>query len=176
MELTSSSFLVTLIAVTALAMLLALLLWNRIPGPGPVRWAARVLMIAVCQLTAICVVATWINGSYGLYASWDDLLGRGTGENASAMTGPPVGRAKFTQGGEGTLSTYFRGTHSKLAGQVIVWTPRGTTTRPRPGPVTPYWCCCTGIRVLLGPGSTWGPCRGRWRSWCGSARPTRSSW
>ncbi|MFD9568231.1 alpha/beta hydrolase [Streptomyces sp. NPDC059982] len=125
MELTSTSFLVTLVAVTALAMLLALLLWNRIPGPGAVRWAVRVLMIGLCQLTAICVVATWINGSYGLYASWDDLLGRGTGQNASAMTGAPVGRARFTQGSDGTLATYFRGSHSKLAGQVIVWTPPG---------------------------------------------------
>ncbi|MGO4458525.1 alpha/beta hydrolase [Streptomyces sp. M-16] len=123
MELTSTAFLVTLIAVTALAVLLALLLWNRVPGPAPVRWTARVLMIGLCQLTAICVVAAWINGSFGLYASWDDLLGTGNGEEASAMTGPPVGRAKFTQGGDGTLSTYVRGSHSKLAGQVIVWTP-----------------------------------------------------
>ncbi|MDJ0382725.1 alpha/beta hydrolase-fold protein [Streptomyces sp. G-G2] len=122
-ELTSTSFLVTLIAVTVLAMLAALFLWNRIPGPGWVRWPARVLMLGLCQLTAICVVATWINGSYGLYASWSDLLGTENGQSASTMTGPPPGRAKFTTGGDGTRSTYFRGTHSRLAGQVIVWTP-----------------------------------------------------
>ncbi|MBT2469420.1 hypothetical protein J7E97_16435 [Streptomyces sp. ISL-66] len=123
MELTSTSFLVTLIAVTALAMLAALLLWNRVPRPGWVRWPARLVMIALCQLTAICVVATWINGSYGLYSSWDDLLGTGTGQNPSTMTGPPPGRARFTPGSDGTRSTYFRGSHSKLAGQVIVRTP-----------------------------------------------------
>lgn len=123
MELTSTSFLVALIVVTALAMLALLLLWNRVPGPGWVRWPARVLMTVLCQLTAICVVATWINGSYGLYSSWDDLLGTDTGQDTSAMTGPPLGRAKFSQGGDGTRSTYFRGSHSKLAGQVIVWTP-----------------------------------------------------
>ncbi|WP_030161115.1 alpha/beta hydrolase [Streptomyces sp. NRRL S-244] len=123
MELTSTSFLVTLIAVTALAMLAALLLWNRIPGPGWVRWPVRVLMIGLCQLTSIAVIATWINGSYGLYSSWNDLLGTENAQNASAMTGPPLGRAKFIQGGDGTQSTYFRGSHSKLAGQVIVWTP-----------------------------------------------------
>ncbi|MEU8435185.1 alpha/beta hydrolase-fold protein [Streptomyces sp. NPDC029216] len=123
MELTSTSFLVTLVAVTALAMLLALLLWNRVPGPGVVRWAARVLMIGLCQLTAIGVVAAWINDGYGLYASWDDLLGPDAGQDASAMTGPPVGRARFTPGENGTRSTYFRGSHSKLAGQVVVWTP-----------------------------------------------------
>ncbi|MFD0354014.1 alpha/beta hydrolase [Streptomyces sp. NPDC127110] len=122
MELTSTSFLVTLIAATAAAMLLALLAWNRVPGPGPVRWAVRVVMLGLCQLTAVCVVAAWTNAGFGLYASWDDLLGTG-GRGASAMTGPPVGRAKFTPGANGTRSTYFRGSHSKLAGQVIVWTP-----------------------------------------------------
>ncbi|MBT2403169.1 MULTISPECIES: esterase family protein [unclassified Streptomyces] len=123
MELTSTSFLVTLVVVTALAMLALLLLWNRIPGPGWVRWPVRVLMIGLCQLTAICVVATSINSSYGLYSSWDDLLGTDAGQDTSAMTGPPLGRAKFSQGGDGTQSTYFRGSHSKLAGQVVVWTP-----------------------------------------------------
>ncbi|MFD8949264.1 alpha/beta hydrolase [Streptomyces xanthophaeus] len=123
MELTSTSFLVVLVAVTVLAVLAALLLWNRVPGPAWVRWPARVLMIGLCQLTAICVVATWINGSYGLYSSWDDLLGTDAGQQAGAMTGPPVGRARFTAGGDGTRSTYFRGSHSKLAGQVTVWTP-----------------------------------------------------
>ncbi|MFE5768030.1 alpha/beta hydrolase [Streptomyces sp. NPDC056485] len=123
MELTSTAFLVTLITVTVLAMLAALLLWNRIPGPGWVRWPLRVLMIALCQLTSIAVIATWINGSYGLYSSWNDLLGTENAQNSSAMTGPPLGRARFTQGGDGTQSTYFRGSHSKLAGQVIVWTP-----------------------------------------------------
>lgn len=136
MELTSTSFLVALIVVTALAVLAALLLWNRIPGPGWVRWPARLLMIGLCQLTAICVVATWINGSYGLYSSWDDLLGTDAGQDPGTMTGPPVGRARFTQGGDGTQSTHFRGSHSKLAGQVTVWTPRSTALRARTGPVS----------------------------------------
>lgn len=175
MELTSTSFLVTLIVVTVLAMLALLLLWNRIPEPGWLRWPARVLMIGLCQLTAICVVAASINGGYGLYASWDDLLGTDTGP-ASAMTGPPPGRARFTQGGDGTQSVYFRGSRSKLAGQVTVWTPRSTGPRARSGPGSRCWCCCTGTRARPGPGSTWATCRARWTGWCGRARPTRSSW
>ncbi|MFJ6793015.1 alpha/beta hydrolase [Streptomyces sp. NPDC091268] len=123
MELTSTSFLVTLIVATVLAMLGALLLWNRLPGPGWLRWPARLVMIGLCQLTAICVVATWINGSYGLYSSWDDLLGTPAGGSGSTMTGPPPGRARFTAGAGGVRTTYFRGSHSKLAGQVLVWTP-----------------------------------------------------
>lgn len=38
MELTSTSFLVVLVAFTVLAVLAALLLWNRVPGPAWVRW------------------------------------------------------------------------------------------------------------------------------------------
>ncbi|RSS54551.1 esterase family protein [Streptomyces sp. WAC06614] len=122
MGLTSTALLVTLIVLTGLAMLATLLLWNRVPGPGWVRWPVRVAFLALCQLTAICVVAIWINGSYGLYASWDDLLGT-PGADASTMTGPPPGRAKFTASAQGTRTTYFRGPKSQLAGEVVVWTP-----------------------------------------------------
>ncbi|MEU5808737.1 alpha/beta hydrolase-fold protein [Streptomyces sp. NPDC047718] len=123
MELTSTPLLVTLISVTVLAMLAALLLWNRTPGPGWLRWPARVVMLALCQTTAIAVTGAWINGSFGLYTSWDDLLGTGGTRDPSAMSGPAPGRATFDPGPDGTRSTWFRGSRSKLAGQVIVWTP-----------------------------------------------------
>jgi enterochelin esterase-like enzyme len=80
-------------------------------------------MIAICQLTAISVVAAWINNSYGLYTSWDDLLGRDNGSATAAMPGPPASRAMFSRADNGLLETYFRGSHSKLSGQVLVWTP-----------------------------------------------------
>ncbi|MER7762837.1 alpha/beta hydrolase-fold protein [Streptomyces sp. NPDC097619] len=122
MELTGTAFFALLIALTVLAVLGTLLLWGRAPGPGWVRWPLRLLMILLCQFTAIATVAVWMNNSYGLYASWDDLLGT-EGDAAGAMTGPPVGRARFTDSGDGVKTTSFRGTHSKLAGQVLVWTP-----------------------------------------------------
>ncbi|WP_424210916.1 alpha/beta hydrolase [Streptomyces sp. BI20] len=122
MELTSTSFLVTLIVVTALAMLATLLLWNRLPRPAWLRWPGRVVLLVLCQAGAIAAVATWINGGYGLYSSWDDLLGRNA-TDSSVMTGPPPGRARFTAGSAGTEGTYFRGPRSHLAGQVLVWTP-----------------------------------------------------
>ncbi|MEV7418337.1 alpha/beta hydrolase-fold protein [Streptomyces sp. NPDC089919] len=126
MGLTSTSFLASLAVVTGLAVLATLLLWGRVPGPGWLRWCARVLMIGVCQLTAVCVVGAWVNNSYGLYASWDDLLGRTGAETAdAAMPGPPVGRARFTPSAGGTRTTYFRGIHSRLSGEVLVSTPAG---------------------------------------------------
>jgi enterochelin esterase-like enzyme len=122
-SLTGSAFFYLLIIVTVLAMLATLLLWSRIPGPSPLRWFSRVVMIGICQVTAIAVVATWINNSYGLYTSWNDLLGDDNGSVVAAMPGPPANRAVFTQGSDGMLETYFRGKYSKLSGEVLVWTP-----------------------------------------------------
>lgn len=123
LSLTGTAFFALLIAVTVLAVLATLLLWARIPGPHPVRWLTRILLIGLCQATAICVVAVWINTSYGLYASWDDLLGKTGGTGPVSMPGPPVQRAKFTRADNGLQETYFHGSRSALSGQVMVWTP-----------------------------------------------------
>lgn len=123
MSLTGTSFSVLLITVTVLMVIGTMLLWGKIPGPRPLRALARLFMIVLCQLTAISVVAVWMNDSYGLYASWDDLLGTPNNSNTIAMPGPPVARAQFNRSDDGLLDTYFHGTHSKLSGQVIVWTP-----------------------------------------------------
>jgi enterochelin esterase-like enzyme len=122
-SLTGSAFYYLLIAATVLAVVGTLVLWSRIPGPSPLRWFSRVVMIALCQVTAIAVVAVWINNSYGLYSSWNDLLGDDNGSVTAAMPGPPANRAVFTQASDGILDTYFRGKYSKLSGEVLVWTP-----------------------------------------------------
>ena len=123
LSLTGTPFLAALIAATVLMVAGTLALWGRVRGPHPVRLLARLAMILLCQLTAIGVVATWINTSYGLYASWSDLLGTDRNTNTVAMPGPPASRARFNHGTGGLLDTYFHGSHSKLSGQVIVWTP-----------------------------------------------------
>ncbi|MEU8687883.1 alpha/beta hydrolase-fold protein [Streptomyces sp. NPDC048665] len=122
MSLTGTSFFVLLIVATIVCVAGTMVLWSRLRGPHTVRWVLRLVMIGLCQLTAISVMATWINNDYGLYASWDDLLGNDNGA-AVAMPGPPADRAKFTHSATGVLDTYFRGKHSQLSGQVIVWTP-----------------------------------------------------
>lgn len=124
MSLTGTPFFVALIVATVLMVVGTLVLWAKMRGPQALRWLARLVMIMLCQLTAIGVVAVWINSSYGLYASWSDLLGTDTNNNTIAMPGPPVARAKFNKATQdGVLDTYFRGAHSKLSGQVVVWTP-----------------------------------------------------
>src|SRR5690349_15168262 len=111
---------VLLIVATGLCVVGTMVLWARMRGPRPLRWLLRLFMIGLCQLTAISVVAVWINNSYGLYASWDDLMGKDNGTAAVAMPGPPPDRAKLTRGDKGLLQTYFHGAHSKLSGEVIV--------------------------------------------------------
>ncbi|MCQ4082357.1 alpha/beta hydrolase-fold protein [Streptomyces sp. RB6PN25] len=128
MSLTGTPFFVVLIAVTVVVIAGTLVFWSIVPGPRLMRGLARLVMILLCQLTAIAVVATWINTSYGLYSSWSDLFGTNTNPDSAAMPGPPPTRAQFThaQGGTpagGLLDTYFHGPHSQLSGQVIVWTP-----------------------------------------------------
>ncbi|MEU7057805.1 alpha/beta hydrolase-fold protein [Streptomyces sp. NPDC046197] len=123
MDLTGTAFFVVLVVVTGLVMIGTIAVWSRVRGPRPVRWLVHAAMIALCQLTAVCVVATWINNSYGLYASWSDLFGTTRSPNAVAMPGPPVQRAKFNHGSQGMLDTYFHGARSALSGQVLVWIP-----------------------------------------------------
>jgi enterochelin esterase-like enzyme len=122
-SLTGSAFFYVLIAATVVAVVGTLLLWGKVPGPSSVRWLPRVVMIALCQATAIAVVAVWINNSYGLYTSWSDLFGDDNGTVTAAMPGPPATRAMFTKASDGILETYFRGENSKLSGEVLVWTP-----------------------------------------------------
>jgi enterochelin esterase-like enzyme len=51
------------------------LLWSRVRGPRPVRAVSRLVMIGVSQVMAILLFGVVVNDYYGLYASWDDLLG-----------------------------------------------------------------------------------------------------
>ena len=48
---------------------------ERVSGPRPVRAVARLSMIGVSQVMAILLCGVVVNNYYGLYASWDDLLG-----------------------------------------------------------------------------------------------------
>nr|WP_246241924.1 alpha/beta hydrolase-fold protein [Flexivirga aerilata] len=119
---TGDAFYYALIAGTVLMAVLSLLLWGRVRGPGVVRVAQRLVLLVLCQVCAIAVAGTWVNNHYGLYASWSDLLGTNSSSHL-VMSGPPPQTADFTRYEGGTVSTFFRGPHSRLAGQVIVWTP-----------------------------------------------------
>ena len=130
MGLTSRWFAWLLVAVAVAAVAGAVLLWPRVRGPRPVRTAARVGMIALCQLTAILVVMVTANNQYGFYASWDDLLGSANsgGHSAARPTATvapavPDYRVTFSRYSEGFRRATVRGWHSGTRGDVIVWLP-----------------------------------------------------
>lgn len=131
MGLTSRWFAWLLFAVAVAAVAGAVLLWPKVRGPRPVRAAARVGMIVLCQLTAILVVMVTANNQYGFYASWDDLLGSansGGGRSAAgpgATTPPPVPdyHVTFSAYSEGFRRARVHGWHSGTKGDVIVWLP-----------------------------------------------------
>lgn len=122
MSLTGQPFYYTLIVLTVLAVVGALLLWNRVLGPVAVKTLQRLFMLVVCQVVAIALMATWVNNHFGLYASWSDLLGT---DNPShlVMAGPPPQVATISKADAGTVSTFFRGPASGLAAEIYIWTP-----------------------------------------------------
>ena len=52
-----------------------LAVWTRGSRTGAVRWARRAGLVAVCQLTAVALVAVMINDANSFYSSWRELLG-----------------------------------------------------------------------------------------------------
>ncbi|MFI1920222.1 alpha/beta hydrolase [Nocardia sp. NPDC020380] len=121
MSLTSSSLFYMVIAAAVAAVLTTLSAWNSVPGPRVMRWLARLLMIGICQATAVAVLALWANNNFALYSSWNDLLG----EPPAAGSSPSgdSGTADFEDLGDRVSAAEYRGPRSKLRGEVLVWAP-----------------------------------------------------
>jgi hypothetical protein len=108
MSLTGTPFLYTLIALSAVALVLPFVLWSRMRGPRVVRAAARVLMLLFAQLTAVALVFVLVNNENNLYDNWADLLGTGNhvqqaadlgadGTGGIALKRLPKVRQRFTE-------------------------------------------------------------------------------
>ncbi|WP_051943043.1 alpha/beta hydrolase [Streptacidiphilus rugosus] len=123
-SLTGNAFFYTLILATVVAIVLTTLAWGAVRGPKALRWLLRVGMIGVCQVTAIAVVAVWINNDNGLYTSWTDLLGDTSANNVTLPSSDTAwAKAVFGPGPSGFESAMYKGPVSGLTGQVLVWTP-----------------------------------------------------
>ncbi|MFG2576054.1 alpha/beta hydrolase [Streptomyces sp. NPDC048481] len=141
MSLTGTPFLYTLIALSAVAVVLPLLLWSRLRGPRILRAAARVMMLLFAQTTAVGLVFVLVNNSNGLYDTWADLLGTGShvqqaadlgadGTGGIALDRLPRVRQKFTQAegpgmhaAGGVRVTQVQGRVSGVNAEVYVWLP-----------------------------------------------------
>jgi hypothetical protein len=75
MLLTSTSLQILTVALAVLSTIAALLLWNRVRGPRPVRVASRMgLLLGGYAATAVAVLIS-VNIAYGgLIVSWSDLF------------------------------------------------------------------------------------------------------
>ena len=117
MSLTGWPMMATVILLTVAAPIGTYLLWNRIRGPRPVRAGARLALIGVSQVIAVLLCGVLVNNYYGLYASWDDLLGN-TGspgvivhDDATAAGAPAAGGdlgSGQAQGGRGSVAPRVR--------------------------------------------------------------------
>ncbi|MEY9845103.1 alpha/beta hydrolase [Streptacidiphilus sp. MAP5-3] len=123
MSLTGTAFFYTLIIATLVAMAGTLVLWGRVRGPQWLRWVSRVAMIAACQLTAISVVAVWINNSNGLYTSWADLFGEQQPISVPVASADNGMNIQFAADRAGFQRAHFFGKASGLTGEALVWVP-----------------------------------------------------
>jgi enterochelin esterase-like enzyme len=128
MSLTGRSFFVCTAVLVIVLPVVMLLVWHRVPGPWPVRVAARLSMVVLSQATAVLAVLVWLNNTYSLYQSWGELFGTGTGTAtvtapvhlAMARTG---GKLTFTHYKGGILTTTATGPSSHITGDLYVWLP-----------------------------------------------------
>lgn len=122
----TSGLLATLVTVGAIGLpVLAVALWTRVRGPRPVRVGQRWLLVVASQLVGVLAVLIAINNSFGLYASWDDLLGRSSNDAATISLGAAPAPAAHRPG-SWNGSSAGRGTGSGTDG------PGPTSVTPMP--------------------------------------------
>lgn len=129
MPLLSRRLLVLLALAAVAAPVLALVLWGRVRGPGPVRVASRLGLVGLAQLTAVLLACVAVNDYGYFYASWSDLLGTGPQQVAVTTThvgAAPVAASPSAAGtpGQGRLQTMeLRGATTGLSQQSMVYLP-----------------------------------------------------
>ncbi|HET9658241.1 MAG TPA: alpha/beta hydrolase-fold protein [Kineosporiaceae bacterium] len=123
------------------SIVLTVWLWPRLARGGWPRWAARVGLVILCQVTAVVLAAVGLNDYFDFYNSWSDLLG------VSRTNGPlAIQMVSYGPGGEHdpkqmlsvhvdrtftspvrrpghTDSIVVKGARSHISGQALVYLP-----------------------------------------------------
>ncbi|MEY9876905.1 enterochelin esterase-like enzyme [Streptacidiphilus sp. MAP12-33] len=134
MSLTGTPFFVVTLVVMIVAMALLAVVWNRIPGPRPVRFAGRMGATMFSQVTAVVVVLVYVNNTMGpFYESWQDLFGEDDNQSASAtnlgggggdgISGPAGEKLTFKAYLPGVQTAVAHGRASGVTGSLYVWLP-----------------------------------------------------
>jgi hypothetical protein len=88
-DLTSGLFATLVVALAVTLPILAVVLARRVRGPNDlVRGLQRWGLVVVSQVAAVLAVLVLINDQFGLYSSWDDLLGRAPTVSAADVLVP----------------------------------------------------------------------------------------
>lgn len=142
MGLTSEGFFWLVIVGVVLFPVITLLLWNRVPGPRPVKAGSRLGLVVLSQSMAVLLAALWINNTFQLYDSWSDVLGENGATGAIEAVTPQAGKTSVAAKGgvqseslpnarlfhtlPGVHDGYqvtITGPESKVVGSVMVWLP-----------------------------------------------------
>jgi enterochelin esterase-like enzyme len=103
MDLTSSTLLDAVIALTVVSVALTVWLWPRLARRGVLWILARLGMILMSQISLVLVVALMINSYGDFYPTWDDLVGGGN--NQQVAFGQTTGGNTAVSAGNGGLIT-----------------------------------------------------------------------
>lgn len=136
MSLTGTPFFVVTILLVVLTVVILVLVWNRIPGPAPVRTTARVGLIVFSQFTAVLMVLVFVNNRMGpFYDTWGSLFGQdasvqltasggsGDGRGASGASDVSAQKLSFGKYNSDVLSADAVGPESRIKGDIYVWLP-----------------------------------------------------
>ncbi|MGW6706014.1 alpha/beta hydrolase [Streptomyces sp. NPDC054956] len=140
MSLTGTPLFVTVIALTACAVVLPLAVWSKVRGPAAARVATRASMMVFAQVTAVALVFVALNREMNFYATWGDLFGTGKyvtaapdlgpdglgGKKAEEVKAAPKVHQEFhpVDGVGGRVKqTELDGKISGVKGDVMVWLP-----------------------------------------------------
>jgi len=125
----TSGLLATLLIVAAVVLpVLTLGLWSRVRGHRLLRQGQRWGLVVGAQAVAIIAVLVLINDYFGLYSTWDDLLGR-TSPASLAGALDPTSTGARTPAGQGASPASSTAGGTTMAAQVP-WTgglPTGFT-------------------------------------------------
>ncbi|MGZ6804817.1 MAG: alpha/beta hydrolase, partial [Nocardioidaceae bacterium] len=126
---------------------LAVVVWDRLPGPRAVRAAERLGLVALAQAMAVLLAFVAVNDQYVFFTSWSDLVGSAPPPGQIVQTGGttlagPSGRVRVqpvlsgrTSDGGRLVSETVHGAASGITAHVLVHLPPGYDGSRRSYPV-----------------------------------------
>lgn len=131
MDLLGLPALIGVITLAVLVTVLSVVVWKRLRGPAVAQVLQRLLLIVLCQVTALAAVGVSVNRQYEFYATLGEFLDENSAQAAPPpqhVVDPPpsaaTGNVKFVPyGKDGVRVATVSGPASGIRAQVYVWVP-----------------------------------------------------